>query len=59
MLVKQYILRTIVPITLPFSVYKEGGYPTHIADRLNTSIPLKLAFLLHVRSVEKIAAADK
>jgi len=39
--------------------FTEDGYPTDIADRLNASIPLTLAFLLHVRSVKKIAAADK
>ena len=40
-------------------VFTEGGYPTDIADRLHASVQLTLAFLLHVRSVKKIAAVDR
>lgn len=40
-------------------LHVEDRHPTDIADRLHASFPLTLAFLLHKRSVKKIAAADK
>lgn len=40
-------------------LYAEDGPPTDIADRLATSFPLHLAFLLHQRIVRQVAAADK
>jgi hypothetical protein len=43
----------------PPPVYVEGGKPTDIADRLNASFPLVLTKLIHRRTVETVAAADK
>jgi len=41
------------------SLYAEGGLPVEIADRVAASVPLALAFLMHKRTVKKVAAADK